>query len=395
MTFNLLLDLDDTLLDTNLDAFLPAYFKKLAGFMASRVPPEKFIQSLMRSTQIMYESKRCDRSLEQVFSDNFYPALGFNQAEMADALNQFYDDVFPTLAPLTAQRPEAIRLVEWAFSKGWKVSIATDPLFPRKAILHRLRWAGLAPEQYPFSLVSDFHHFHFAKKSVAFYPEFLAGLEWQDEPLLMVGDSLDRDVLPSQQAGLPVFWLKGSETGAAAGLPQGGFADLQRFLESTDLSTLKVNYGSPSASVQFLLASPAAVHTLMLSTPPENWAKPPAADEWSFVEILCHLRDVDTEVNLPRVEAILREDNAFVNGQSTDQWAAERQYAQQDAASAFESFVATRMKLVDLLADIPAADWERRARHSFLGPTSLRELVEFMVAHDRLHLRQAVAALKQ
>ena len=130
MTLNLLLDLDDTLIDTNLDSFLPAYFKKLAGFMANRVPPQQFVQALMRSTQIMYDSKRADRSLEQVFSDHFYPALGFEQNELADALNQFYDEVFPTLSPLTAQRPEAIELVDWAFSKGWKVSIATDPLFP-------------------------------------------------------------------------------------------------------------------------------------------------------------------------------------------------------------------------------------------------------------------------
>ena len=394
MTLNLLLDLDDTLIDTNLDSFLPAYFKKLAGFMSNRVPPQQFIQALMSSTQVMYDSERVDRSLEQVFSDHFYPALGFEQDELADALNQFYDEVFPTLSPLTGQRPEAIEFVDWAFSKGWKVSIATDPLFPRKAILHRLRWAGLAPEKYPFSLVSDFHHFHFAKKSIAFYPEFLARMEWQDEPVLMVGDSLERDIMPSQQAGLPVFWLKTKERTSQNDLPQGGFSDLRNFLETADPSSFKVSYVSPAAAIQFLKATPAAIHALMQTNPGESWKKHPAKDEWSLLEILCHLRDVDVEVNLPRVEAILYEENAFITGQPTDQWAQERNYVEQDAVSSFDMFAVARNKLVEVLTGISTTDWGRRARHSFLGPTTLRELVEFMVDHDRLHIRQASAALK-
>jgi len=35
MTLTLLLDLDDTLLNTNLEAFVPAYFKALSKHMAS------------------------------------------------------------------------------------------------------------------------------------------------------------------------------------------------------------------------------------------------------------------------------------------------------------------------------------------------------------------------
>jgi phosphoglycolate phosphatase-like HAD superfamily hydrolase len=127
MTFNLLLDLDDTLLDSNIDALIPVYFQKLAAHMANAVPPEKFIRELARGTQVMYASTRMDRTLEQVFSENFYPALDLPQADLAAAIDKFYDDVFPTLEPLTKSRPEAIALVEWAFSQGWNVAVATDP----------------------------------------------------------------------------------------------------------------------------------------------------------------------------------------------------------------------------------------------------------------------------
>lgn len=394
MTFSLLLDLDDTLLDSNIDALIPVYFQKLAAHMSKRVPSDKFIRELARGTQIMYVSTRSDRTLEQVFSENFYPALNFPQADLAAEIDQFYDDVFPTLAPLTKPRPEAISLVEWAFSQGWKVAIATDPLFPRKAILHRLRWAGLPPEKYPFTLISDFQTFHFAKASVAYFPEFLAKMGWTDGPLLMVGDSLERDVVPARKAGVPVFWLASDGLQPPEGVPSGTLADLRQYLEATDLTSLKVDYSAPSALIAFLEATPAVLHSLSLELPPEKWMQRPLPGEWSGLEIVCHLRDVDAEVNLERIEAVLREQNAFILAQMTDQWAEERQYNQEDTSNALRDFFIARARLVEKLKSISAADWQRSARHTIFGPTHLRELVSFMVDHDRLHLQQAMAAVK-
>lgn len=394
MIFNLLLDLDDTLLNSNIDAFLSAYFKKLAIYMADIVPPEQFTNALLRSTKIMYENTRPDQTLEQTFNNNFYPSLGVDQHVLAEKIEKFYDDVFPTLSSLTTPRPEAIKLVEWAFSQGWNVSIATDPLFPRKAILHRLRWAGLAPEKYPFTLISDFQRFHFAKASVAYYPEFLAQMNWLDSPVLMVGDSMERDVLPSRAAGLPVFWLNMGEDGSQYDGPQGNFKDLKIYLESRDLSSIKVNYSSPTAMIAFLQATPAILHSIMFSSSSENLGVRPRDGEWSLREVLCHMRDVDQEVNIKRVESILSEENVFIHGQATDQWTIERHYQDQDGQTAFRDFVAVRVKLIEILSALNFDDWDRRARHTFLGPTTLREMVEIMVDHDRLHLTQASALVR-
>jgi phosphoglycolate phosphatase-like HAD superfamily hydrolase len=319
--------------------------------------------------------------------------MGWPEEELAAEINRFYDEVFPTLETLTRPRPAAIEMVEWAFAQGWEVAIATDPLFPRKAILHRLRWAGLAPEKYPFKLVSDFETFHFAKASVAYYPEFLAHMRWADTPLLMVGDSLERDVQPSQQAGLPVFWLKTNEQAAVPGLLQGNFADLKQLLERTDPASFTVNQSGPSALCAFLQATPSALHTLSRTISSEQWTHNPRPAEWSCLEVLCHLRDVDMEVNLPRLELFLKESNPIITAQETDQWAKARQYQQQDPAAALADFLAARKKLVARLASLPAADWQRPARHTILGPTSLRELVGFMVDHDQLHIHQAFEAL--
>ena len=396
MTFHLLFDLDDTLLDSNIESLVPVYFQKLAAHLADVVPPGQMLPELMRSTMAMYRNSRVDQTLEEVFSAEFYPPLGTTRETVADQIEQFYDEIFPSLQPLTRPRPEAISLVDWALSRGWDISVATDPLFPRKAILHRLRWAELAPETYPYRLISDFQTFHFAKASVSYFEEFLGHLGWDGEsPLLMVGDSIERDVIPARQAGIPVFWLKsdGQVSPDAEGIPQGTLSDLRTFLETTDISALKADFSSPAALVAALHAAPALLHHLTRLTPPEKWAIRPAPGEWAFNEILCHLRDVEAEVNLPRVEAVLGGENPVVAGQNTDPWAEERRYIAHDGAPGLRDIGAAPAPQVEKLKVLSPQDWERPARHTIFGPTHLRELAGFMVEHDRAHFKQAREAV--
>lgn len=378
----LLLDLDDTLLDSNLEAFLPAYFQKLAAHLAQRVPPSQLLRALSEATRRMYVSRSLNQTLEQIFSAHFYPALGLQPADLAAELEDFYDNVFPSLQSLTRPRPEAIAFVQWALQQGARVAIATDPLFPRQAILHRLRWAGLPPEDFPFALISDFQHFHFAKASVAYYPEFLNALGWKEEPVLMVGDSLERDILPARQAGLSVFWLQG-EKGEAAG---GDFPALRQFLLQTDPALLKANFSTPQALLSLLMGNAASLHSWGRTLSPSAWTERPTPGEWAPAEIFCHLRDAEREVNLPRLQAILAQENPFLAAQVTDPWAEERAYLSQDGPAALTDFLQTRQQIVDLLASLPLQAWQRPARHTIFGPTTLQEMVGFLVEHDRAHL---------
>src|SRR4051812_4709805 len=155
MTLTLLLDLNDTLLDLNTDIFTPAYFKKLAGFLANRVNPGSLVDELIAGMNLMLRNERPDVTLDEVFSKHFYPALGIERAELLPEIERFYDEVFPSLQELSTPRPEAVELVEYAMDKGWRVVVATNPLFPRKAIEQCLRWANLPPEKYSFTLITS------------------------------------------------------------------------------------------------------------------------------------------------------------------------------------------------------------------------------------------------
>ena len=389
MTITLLFDLDDTLLDTNMDAFIPAYFKALSGALADKIAPELMLAALMGGTRAMMSNTDPALTLREVFNSFFYPKLGLDQSMLQAAVDRFYDDIFPSLGTLTKPIPAAIKLLDWAFAQGYRVAIATNPLFPLKAIQYRLRWAGFPPEKYPFALVTSYETFHFTKETVAYYPEVMAQLGWPEDPVVMVGDDMEREVKPTQAVGFPVFWVRkpGEASEEPAGVPQGTVESFRGWLEKTDPETLQVKFQNPQALLANLRSTPAAIATLSLSLQPEAWARKPRPGEWNLTEIICHLRDVEREVHLPRLHKIFAEENPFLDAEMTDRWVDERQYSSQDGHLALVDFISARKKTLGLL-DSLGTEWSRSARHSIFGPTNLQEQVSFIGDHDRAHIQQ-------
>ncbi len=400
MTLTLLLDLDDTLLSNDIRTFLPAYLKALGKHLNSYVAPEKMIQELLAATQVMITNNTAALSLEHSFDQAFYPAIGHSKAELRTMLEQFYDTVFPDLAPLTRQRPEAIQLVESALEKGHTLVVATNPIFPRKAILHRLAWAGLAPEKVPFALVTDYESFHFAKPNPAFFAEILAQLGWPNQMAAVVGNSVEDDLLPAARLGIPAFWVVDPPVPIPGEIRErlhpssasGSLSEVPDWLSRLDAAGQRLEFNTPQAILAVLKSTPAALDTLSLNLNEQQWQRRPDPKEWCLTEIFCHIRDVDHEVNIPRINKVISEDNPFLPGINADVWAGERNYYDQDGPAALQEFIAVRTQLIAKLEQLPEQDWQRPARHAIFGPTSLQELVGFIATHDRSHIQQSLVA---
>lgn len=393
MSLTLLFDLDDTLLDTNIESFVPAYFQALSEHLAPRVPADVMLPALISASKLMLESEDPSRTLQCVFEREFYDKIGIPKNDLVELFEDFYDNIFPRIESRTSRRPDAVPLIDWASSQGYRLAIATDPLFPRKATQHRLRWAGFDP--YQFDLVSSFENFHFSKTHYAYYAEMLGQLGWHDGPVLMVGDDVGRDILPAHRLGLKTYLMDGdsaSSPGIETG--RGKLADLRPWIESTDPAALEPSFKSPEAILAILQSTPAVLRSLTRSMTGQQWRLEPSRDDWAMNEIICHLRDTEREIHHVQLRLMLEREGAFIPRPDTSVWASERDYLQVDGASALREYTMARIETISLLKGMDDAIWSRKARHTIFGPTDFLEACGFMADHDRMHVQQAWKTLK-
>ena len=399
MSLTVLLDLDNTLITNDMGSFLPAYLKKLSSYLPEW-PAEKVIQTLMAGTNRMVTKKVPANSLEQEFDSIFYPGLGVEKIELQQRINKFYREGFPTLKGFTSTRPEAVRLVDFLFNKGYPVVIATNPLFPLTAIEQRLEWAGLLVNQFSFALLTSFETFHFCKPNPAYLAEILANLGWHDQPAVVIGDGLEEEIIPAGKLGIPAFWVTDESTSLPAGLhplsEKGDLIDVIPWLQRLEaVGNFEYQLFTPDSILAVLISTPAAFDTLTKKLSGIEWQQRLSDTDWAANEIICHLRDVDREVNLPRMKLVASGENPFFAGIVTDVWAEERKYIKEDGITALNAFMEVRSQLVELLGGLDEKSWELPARHAIFGPTQLIELAGFISTHDRTHVHQMFQAVNK
>ncbi len=200
-----LFDLDGTLLNINMDTFLPGYFEILARRFARQAGPEEFVAHLLHCTQTMIDDQDPLFTNEEVFMREFIPRIGLPPEKLQPILEDFYTNDFGSLERYTRQEPLAQKVVELCFKKGLEMVIASNPIFPYLAMEHRLRWAGLA--DYPYRLITAYENMHFCKPHCEYYEEILGLLNRQAADCLMIGNNVRED-LAAEKAGIRTYLLK-------------------------------------------------------------------------------------------------------------------------------------------------------------------------------------------
>lgn len=403
MINTLLFDLDDTLLGNNMDVFLPAYFKGLAGYLPAGADARRVQAALTDATRAVIASSDPARALYDVFNECLQSLTGWTEAEWRPIFHAYYAGAYRELAGTTQRRPAARAVMDWAFAQGHTVVIATSPVFTEDAVRERLRWAGIA--DYAYALVTSLETSHFAKPHPEFFSEILARVGRRPEQALVIGNDWTKDIVAAAAAGLATYYITaGDHVVTSTGLhwPDDPGAGLSVAVEPVASGTLDEFYDWAGTHLAGLTpAAPAGRHlpyqlvgnlTVVAGElshlPPANWTRRPSSGEWSLTELICHLRDVEREVNLPRLRSVVESDNPFVAGADTDPWAQERDYQAQSGPVALRAFIAARREASRYLRLQPDSVWGRSARHAIFGPTQLEEIVGWILDHDRIHLDQ-------
>lgn len=137
-------------------------------------------------------------------------------------------------------------------------------------------------------------------------------------------------------------------------------------------------------AIERLATMPAFVEAALDAASGEELAFRPGEEAFSLREHACHLRDVEREGYLARVQRILAEDTPALEVFDGAAVARERNYPSQDARAAACDFAQARRSVIALLAAANAGELKRPA--TFGGRRiTLEDLVGMMLEHDRGH----------
>lgn len=228
-----LFDLDGTLLPMDQDAFVKAYFKGLAAKVAPRgYDPQQLIGAVWKGTEAMVRNDG-KRTNEEVFWDCFSQLCGRDARVDEPYFREYYETDFQQVRNVCGFAPEAAGAVEKIKGMGFRVALATNPLFPAIATESRIRWAGLQPED--FELYTTYETSRYCKPNLDYYREVLAKLGCAPEECLMVGNDVGEDMV-TRELGMQVFLLTpcliNKKNADISAYPNGSFDDLLRFVET-------------------------------------------------------------------------------------------------------------------------------------------------------------------
>lgn len=230
----ILFDLDGTLLPMDQDEFTKGYFKLLAAKLAPYgYEPKTLIDTVWAGTAAMVKNTGVQTN-EAAFWERFSRTYGAEKTERDKPLfEEFYADDFEQASVFCPRNDKAAETVAKLQRLGYRVALATNPIFPSIATCARIRWAGLAPEDFAF--VTTYENSAYCKPNPDYYRDAAQRLGLSPEECLMVGNDAQEDMI-AETTGMKVFLLTDcliNRDGADISVwPNGGFDELLRRIES-------------------------------------------------------------------------------------------------------------------------------------------------------------------
>jgi hypothetical protein len=156
-----------------------------------------------------------------------------------------------------------------------------------------------------------------------------------------------------------------------------------------------MNEQTPAELIQSLAQTPNEIANLLRGFPEHSLTLNPSPDEFSFLENVCHLRDLEVEGYSPRITSILNEEDPQLADFDGTRVAMERDYNRQDVGEALAAFANARKQNVALLRAVDADQLKRTGELQGVGQITLDRLLQMMWEHDEGHLEDLQRVCRQ
>ena len=231
MITTILFDLDGTLLPMDQDIFIKAY---MGGFAKKMVPhgydPDLLVKSIWAGTGAMVQN---DGSIsnEDLFWNIFSKVYGKDVRKDESIFYSFYENEFQKVQDVCGFDSRAAQVISELKSRGYRLVLATNPLFPSIATYSRARWAGLDPSD--FELITTYENSRHCKPNPEYYRDILETLNLTPDTCIMVGNDATED-LAAEKLGIKVFLLTNclinKENKDITCYPHGSFPELMNYI---------------------------------------------------------------------------------------------------------------------------------------------------------------------
>lgn len=200
----ILFDLDGTLLPMDQEVFVKSYFGLLAQKLAPfGYEPKQLIDAIWEGTAAMVKNNG-EQSNEEAFWKKFTEIYGERAKDDMPIFDEYYRNEFAGVQKVCGYNPQAAEVVNKLKKDGWRVGLATNPLFPSIATENRIRWAGLEPED--FEIFTTYETSNYCKPNINYYKEIVERMGVQPQECLMIGNDVTEDMV-AETIGMKVFLL--------------------------------------------------------------------------------------------------------------------------------------------------------------------------------------------
>lgn len=189
----ILFDLDGTLLPLYQDAFIKSYFTRLsAKILPIGFEKDAFVKAIMAGMEAMIDNDGT-RTNAEAFWEIFERLLNVDRDQLMDMFLDFYKNEFDEVKEIVTERISRRELIDNLKARGYTLVLTTNPMFPIEAIVTRLAWIQLSPED--FSLVTTFDNCRYCKPSVEYFQDILSKLNKKAEECIMIGNNTLEDMI--------------------------------------------------------------------------------------------------------------------------------------------------------------------------------------------------------
>lgn len=236
----ILFDLDGTLLPMDQDKFTKAYFyallKKLAELGLPAQSEEErtaLAKAVWSGTYAMMNNDGSCTNEERFFLD-FSTVLNIDISHLKPQLDGFYKDEFNEVSAVCGKNSLVPKIISDLKGRGYRLAVATNPLFPLRANEARLSWAGLSLSD--FEYCTCYENSRYCKPKLEYYRGILDILGVSAADCLMVGNDVRED-MAAKELGMDVFlitdYILNVENRDIDEFQHGSWADFEEYINKT------------------------------------------------------------------------------------------------------------------------------------------------------------------